>query len=392
VALVLDPEDLPLAGTVVIDLSQFLAGPVAALRLADLGARVIKVERPLTGEIGRTLAFGGRWADGDTLSFHAFNRAKEAVVADLKDPDDLERVKHLVSRADVVIQNFRPGVVERLGLDHETVRALNPGVVYASATGYGADGPWAGRPGQDLLAQAVSGLPWTSATTERPVPVGLAIADHLMSCHIAAGVTALLVRKARTGLGGLVETSLLEAMLDLQLELLTARLNDETLAPGRGPHSAHGYLAAPYGIYPTADGHLAIAMTPVDRLGRLLEVEELAASTDPATWWDDRARIERLVAERLSTATTEHWTSVLDAADVWCAPVLELEQLLEHEAFAAVGMTQQVTRGDLSITTTRSPIRIDGELLLDGRAAPRLGQDGHLADGADPLSRPAPRR
>lgn len=389
----LDPEDLPLAGTVVIDLSQFLAGPVAALRLADLGARVIKVERPLTGEIGRTLAFAGRWADGDTLSFHAFNRAKEAVVADLKDPDDLERVKHLVSRADVVIQNFRPGVVERLGLDHETVRALNPGVVYASATGYGADGPWAGRPGQDLLAQAIAGLPWTSATTERPVPVGLAIADHLMSCHIATGVTALLVRKARTGLGGLVETSLLEAMLDLQLELLTARLNDETLAPGRGPHSAHGYLSAPYGIYPTADGgHLAIAMTPVDQLGRLLEVEELAASTDPAAWWDDRARIERLIAERLATSTAEHWSTVLDAADVWCAPVLELEALLDHEAFAAVRMTQQVSRGDLSITTTRSPIRIDGEVLLDSRAAPRLGQDGHLADGADPLSRPWPRR
>jgi CoA:oxalate CoA-transferase len=392
VARVLDPEDLPLAGTVVIDLSQFLAGPVAALRLADLGARVIKVERPLTGEIGRTLAFAGRWADGDTLSFHAFNRAKEAVVADLKDPDDLERVKRLVSRADVVIQNFRPGVVERLGLDHETVRELNPGVVYASASGYGADGPWAGRPGQDLLAQAISGLPWTSATTERPVPVGLAIADHLMSCHLAAGVTALLVRKARTGLGGLVETSLLEAMLDLQLELLTVRLNDETLAPGRGPHSAHGYLSAPYGIYPTADGHLAIAMTPVDRLGRLLEVEELAASTDPAAWWDDRARIERLIAERLSTSTTDHWSAVLDASDVWCAPVLELERLLEHEAFSAVRMTQEVSRGDLSITTTRSPIRIDGELLLDRRAAPRLGQDGHLAHGADPLSRPAPRR
>jgi CoA:oxalate CoA-transferase len=392
VARVLDPEDLPLAGTVVIDLSQFLAGPVAALRLADLGARVIKVERPLTGEIGRTLAFAGRWADGDTLSFHAFNRAKEAVVADLKDPDDLERVKRLVSRADVVIQNFRPGVVERLGLDHETVRELNPGVVYASASGYGADGPWAGRPGQDLLAQAISGLPWTSATTERPVPVGLAIADHLMSCHLAAGVTALLVRKARTGLGGLVETSLLEAMLDLQLELLTVRLNDETLAPGRGPHSAHDYLSAPYGIYPTADGHLAIAMTPVDRLGRLLEVEELAASTDPAAWWDDRARIERLIAERLSTSTTDHWSAVLDASDVWCAPVLELERLLEHEAFSAVRMTQEVSRGDLSITTTRSPIRIDGELLLDRRAAPRLGQDGHLAHGADPLSRPAPRR
>jgi crotonobetainyl-CoA:carnitine CoA-transferase CaiB-like acyl-CoA transferase len=390
---VLDPEDLPLAGTVVLDFSQFLAGPVAALRLADLGARVIKVERPVTGEIGRTLAFAGRWTDGDTLSFHAMNRNKEAVVADLKDPDDLARVRDLVDRADVLIQNFRPGVMERIGLDHETVRRTNPGLVYASASGYGAEGPWAGRPGQDLLAQAFSGLPWVSATTERPVPVGLAIADHLMSCHIAEGVTALLVRKARTGRGGLVETSLLEAMLDLQFELLTTRLNDATLAPNRGPHSAHGYLGAPYGLYPTADGHLAIAMTPVDRLGVLVGSAELATLTEPEVWWRERGRVERLLGAVLTTATTDHWLGVLDAADVWCAPVLSLDELVEHPGFAAVRMTQEVERpprvaGEepVRLTTTRSPIRIDREVLVSERAAPRLGAQGRVSDGADPLA------
>ena len=388
----LDAQDLPLAGTVVLDFSQFLAGPVAALRLADLGARVIKVVRPLTGEIGRTLAFAGRWADGDTLSFHAMNRNKESVVADLKDPGDLARVRQLVARADVLIQNFRPGVMERIGLDHAAVRELNPGLVYASASGYGAVGPWAGRPGQDLLAQSVSALPWVSATTDRPVPVGLAIADHLMSCHLAEGVTALLVRKARTGRGGLVETSLLEAMLDLQLELLTTRLNDRGLAARRGPHSAHGYLAAPYGLYPTADGHLAIAMAPVDRLGELLGVAELTAMADPKAWWDERARVELLLAERLSTRPTDAWLEVLDAADVWCAPVLSLEEMLVHPAFEAVGMTQEVERttadgGSLRLTTTRSPIRIDGEVVTHGRAAPRLGAQGRVGAGADPLRR-----
>lgn len=222
--------ELPLAGLLVLDFSQFLAGPVAALRLADLGARVIKVERPGTGEIGRTLAFAGRWADEDTVSFHAMNRNKEAVVADLKDPRDLEQVKRLVARADVLIHNFRPGVMERLGLDYDAVRELNPGLVYAAASGYGAEGPWAGRPGQDLLAQSVSGLAWTNGA-DRPVTVGLSLADHLLSCHIAEGVTALLVRKARTGRGGLVESSLLEAVLDLQSERLTARLNPQTPQP-----------------------------------------------------------------------------------------------------------------------------------------------------------------
>lgn len=392
----LDPEELPLHGMVVLDFSQFLAGPVAALRLADLGARVVKVERPVTGEIGRTLAFGGRWADGDTLSFHAMNRNKEAVVADLKDPGDLARVKELVARADVLIQNFRPGVMERLGLDYASVRELNPGLVYGSASGYGDTGPWARRPGQDLLAQSVSALPWVSAFGGRPVPVGLAVADHLMSCHLAEGITALLVRKVRTGRGGLVETSLLEAMLDLQVELLTARLDDDS-EPRPGSASAPANRSSPYGLYPTADGYLALVPTPVDRLGRVVGSPELAAYDDPATWWPSRVEIERAVTAVLRTRPTAHWLEVLDAADVACAPVLSLEEMLEHPAFAAVGMTQQVERpprapGEESVrlTTTRSPIRLDGEVLASRRAAPRLGAQGHLGVDADPLEQPVP--
>ena len=380
---------LPLAGVVVLDFSQFLAGPVAALRLADLGARVIKIERPVTGEIGRTLAFAGKWADEDTVSFHSMNRNKEAVVADLKDPGDLDRVKCLVARADVLIHNFRPGVMERLGLGYESARALNPGLVYAAASGYGAEGSWASRPGQDLLAQSVSGLAWVSGS-DRPVTVGLSLADHLMSCHLAEGVTALLVRKFRTGRGGLVETSLLEGLLDLQFELLTTRLNDPTVTPSRGPHSAHGYLSAPYGLYPTADGHLAIAMTPVDRLGRLLGDADLAAYGDSDRWWTERAQIERLIARRLASAGNEHWLGILTAADVWCAPLQTLDELLASPAFAALEMTQTVERAPaepggepLRLTVARSPIRIDGEVLRSRRAAPRLGAQGRLRDGVD---------
>lgn len=393
----LDPEDLPLHGMVVLDFSQFLAGPVAALRLADLGARVVKVERPVTGEIGRTLAFGGRWADGDTLSFHAMNRNKEAVVADLKDPGDLARVKELVARADALIQNFRPGVMERLGLDHASVRELNPGLVYGSASGYGDTGPWARRPGQDLLAQSVSAFPWVSAFGGRPVPIGLAVADHLMSCHLAEGITALLVRKVRTGRGGLVETSLLEAMLDLQVELLTARLDDVDPQPRPGSSSAYADRSSPYGLYPTADGYLALVLIPVARLGRVLGSPELAAYDDPSTWWTARAEVDRAVTAVLRSRTTAYWLEVLDAADVACAPVLSLEEMLEHPAFAAVKMTQQVERpprapGEepVRLTTTRSPIRLDGEVLVSRRAAPRLGAQGHLGVDADPLEQPVP--
>lgn len=383
----LQSDDLPLAGMLVLDFSQFLAGPVAALRLADLGARVVKIERPDTGEIGRTLAFGGRWADGDTVSFHAMNRNKEAVVADLKDPEDLAAVSALVDRADVLIQNFRPGVMRRLGLDHETVRRTNPGLVYVSASGYGTEGPWVARPGQDLLAQSVSGLPWLSGDGAHPVPVGLAIADHLMSCHIAQGVVALLVRKVRTGCGGLVETSLLEAMLDLQLEVLTSRLNDPVPTTGAGG-PVDPASTAPTGLYPTADGHLALAMTPVDELGRLLDSPALAAYDDPARWWAAREDIDRTLRGVLAGATTEHWLEVLEGTGAWCAPLVDLDSLLQHEAFVSIGMTQQVERAarepggePVRLTTVRSPIRIDGERLLSPRAAPRLGQDGHVRDG-----------
>lgn len=373
----------PLDGILVLDFSQFLAGPVAAMRLADLGARVIKVERPGVGDIGRTLAFAGRVIDGDTVSFHAMNRNKEGITADLKDPDDLSYVKTLVAKADVIIQNFRPGVMERIGLDYESVREINPGIVYASATGYGGTGPWKDRPGQDLLAQALAGLPWLSGPADAgPVPVGVSIADLLMSTHIAQGVTALLVRRFRTGVGGHVETSLLEALLDLQFELLSTHLNDPSVTVRRhGEHSANAFLAAPYGTYPTSDGYLALAMNPVPVLGRLLELPQLEAMSDPQSWWDEQESIERALADRFATDTTEHWLGILDAADVWCAPVLTLEELVDHDGFRAIDMTQQLVREvtnsggpAIAITTTRSPIRIDGEVLRSRRSAPLLGE------------------
>ena len=367
----------PLEGLLVLDFSQFLAGPVAAMRLADLGARTIKIERPVTGDIGRTLAFAGRTLDGDTVSFHAMNRNKESVTADLKNRDDLAYVKELVARADVLIQNFRPGVMERIGLDYESVRQINPSIVYASATGYGTEGPWRDRPGQDLLAQSISGLPWLSGSkSDGPVPVGLSIADHLLSCHIAQGVTALLVRRFRTGQGGLVESSLLESMLDLQFELLSTRLNDDSIHVERnGIHSAHAFLAAPYGTYPTSDGYIALAMNPIPKVGALLQLPELVGMTDPQEAWDRQEEIEAILAARFATDTTARWLATLDAADVWCAPVLTLDELLASEGFAAIRMTQQVVRRGSTISTTRSPIRIDGQVLTSDKAAPTLGED-----------------
>lgn len=376
------PQPLPLEGMLVLDFSQFLAGPMAAMRLGDLGARVIKIERPQGGDIGRRLAFAGVVEDGDTLSFHITNRNKESYAADLKNEDDRVGIRALVARADVIIQNFRPGIMERLGFGYEAVAEINPGIVYASVSGYGTEGPWKDRPGQDLLAQSLSGLPWLNGSADDPpVPVGIALADVISSIHLASGITAALLRRERTGLGGRVDTSLLESMLDLQFELLSAHLADPSIVVKRGTrNTAHAFLPAPYGVYPTSDGYLAIAMTSVPELGALIGLAALEQYTDADSWWSEQTPITRALADHLSTQSTEHWLAILDAADIWCAPVLTLPELVAHDGFRVLDMAQEVSRPGLDgaarvdIQTVRTPVRYDGRVLKNGRAAPRLGE------------------
>jgi CoA:oxalate CoA-transferase len=378
-----DGWQAPLDGVVVLDFSQYLAGPLAAVRLGDLGARIIKVERP-AGDAGRGLAFAARFVDGESLNFHVLNRGKEGFVADLKEPSNLDEVRRLIRRADVLIHNFRPGVMERLGLGYEQVQELNPQVVYAAISGYGEEGPWRERPGQDLLAQATAGLPWLSGTEgDPPVPVGISIADLVTSCHVAQGITALLYRRSRTGKGGLVQTSLLEAALDMQVELISAYLSDPSLEIKRGPtYAASGFIAAPYGVYPTTDGYLAVAMAPVDRLGELLGLPGLATRSDPARWWDDQGEIAQELGTCFATRPTAAWLELLEQSSIWCAPVLHLDELIASEGFASLGMAQELelrssdSRGAESRRwrTLRGPLRIDGRGLATGRGAPSLGE------------------
>ena len=371
--------ELPLDGFLVLDFSQFLAGPVSAMRLADLGARVIKIERPGVGDIGRTLAFAGLESDGDTLSFHIMNRNKESFAADLKNQSDLAEVKALVAKADVIIQNFRPGVIERLGLGYEDVKKINPRIVYGSASGYGTTGPWIERPGQDLLAQSMSGLPWLNGQEGHPpIPVGLAVADIFTSTHLAHGITALLLRRERTGVGGFVEASLIESMLDLQFELISAKLFDSATAVKRGA-GAHAFLSAPYGLYRTTTGYLAIAMTPVPQLGQLLGLD-LSMYEDPQSWWSEQSAIVKKLSDLLSTQSTDHWLAILDKADIWCAPVLTLPELIESEGFKELDMKQETVRrgksgAEVKIPTTRSPMKIDGKTIKHRKGAPHVGED-----------------
>lgn len=367
----------PLEGLLVLDFAQFLAGPWAATRLADLGARVIKIERPGTGDICRQLYISNLSLDGDSTLFHSINRNKQSFAADLKNPADLAAVKQLIARADVLIQNFRPGVMERIGLGAEACAELNPRLVYGIITGYGREGPWREKPGQDLLAQSLSGLVHLNGNAgDPPQPFGLAVADLTASAHLVQGILAALVRRGVTGRGGKVEVSLLESILDLQFEVTTTFLNDGGQTPRRSAVSnGHAYLGAPYGVYATADGFLALAMGSILRLGELLDLPVLATYPDPGSWFDRRDEIKRHLADHLRLRPTRHWLERLEPADYWCAEVLDWPRLWQTEAFRALDFEQDVTRDDgPTLRTTRCPITLDGRRFTSPRGAPRVGQ------------------
>jgi crotonobetainyl-CoA:carnitine CoA-transferase CaiB-like acyl-CoA transferase len=367
----------PLTGLTVLDFSQFLAGPAAAMRLADLGARVIKVERPGTGDICRQLYISNLGVEGDSTLFHSINRNKQGYAANLKDPGDLKKIRQLIKKADVLIENFRPGVMDKLGLGHAAVREINPRLVYATVTGYGREGPWGGKPGQDLLAQCMSGLAWLSGNqSDGPVPMGLAVADLAASAHLVQGILACLVRRSATGEGGRVEVSLLESILDLQFEVITTHLNDGCMAPQRSAVcNAHAYLGAPYGVYPTTDGNLALAMGSPIALGELLGCPALGVYQDPRTWFDQRDEIKAILRDHLATRSTAHWLSILEPADIWCADVLNWERLRQTEGYRVLDMEQEIRcPGGTPLKTLRCPIRIDGAISKSPLGAPAIGQ------------------
>jgi CoA:oxalate CoA-transferase len=361
----------------VVDFSQFLSGPSASLRLADMGARVIKIERAGVGDICRTLYTSNVIMNGESSVFHAINRNKESFEVDLKNEDDCKMVRQILEKADVMIHNFRPGVMERLGFDYASVQEVNKNIIYAELSGYGTDGAGKGRPGQDLLLQSVTGLTWLSGNSGGPVAMGLSIVDMLAGSHLAQGILACLFRKVTSGEGALVQVSMIESAYDFQFETITTFMNDGGALPERTvQNNANAYLGAPYGIYKTADGFIALAMGSIPVLAGLLGCKAMEVFTDPAEAFDKRDEIKAILADHLQTASTESWLAVLEPADIWCSDVLDWKQLMEHEGFKALNMVQEVEMIDgYRYETTRCPIRIDGELLVSSKGSPKLGQD-----------------
>ncbi len=368
---------LPLSDFLVVDFSQFLSGPLASLRLADLGARVIKIEKPKTGDICRHLYTSDTVLNGTSTVFHAINRNKESIDLDIKDEADRKVIVDLIKKADVVMHNFRPGVMERLGFDYQQVRAINPQVIYGEISGYGDQGPWKGLPGQDLLLQAMTGMTWLSGDADHgPVSMGLSIVDMFAGMNLCNGILACMYRRAVKNEGAHVAISMLDSAIDIQFETVTTYFNDGGTLPERTTVSnAHAYLAAPYGIYSTNDGHLALAMGSIPLLGNLLGCEALKGYRDGQEAFDKRSEIKAVLAAHLATGSTAHWLTILEAADIWCAPVQDWHTLMGHDGFKLLEMLQTVTMGDgYTYDTTACPIRIDGVRLKASKGSPKLGE------------------
>ncbi|RKF17935.1 CoA transferase [Alginatibacterium sediminis] len=367
---------LPLKGLTVLEFSQYMAGPYAGLRLADLGARVIKIERPKYGDACRQLVTKNMKAGGDSVLFHTVNRNKESFQANLKDPQDLALVKKLILQADVITHNFRPGIMDRLGLDYETVKTLNPKLIYAEVSGYGTQGPWRDKPGQDLLAQAMSGLTWLSGNSgDDPIPFGAAVADMVCGSNLAQAILACLIRKRKTGKGAKIEVNLITSILDFQFEGLTAYINNPELKPRRSSiANAHAYLGAPYGIYSTQNGYLAIAMGSLSTLARLIDCNALADFDQDNLYFSKRDEAKALIAEVIAKNTSQHWLDILEPAGYWCSDVYDYHSLTQSSGYKALDMEMTITRGeDVNLRTTRCPIRLNAERIFSERAAPVLG-------------------
>ena len=338
---------LPLEHLTVVDLTRARSGPTAVRRLADMGANVIKVEAREEME-GDSTALGF-----DFLNLH---RNKRALTLDLKHPRGLEILKKLVARADVVVENFRPDVKKRLGIDYETLSRINPRLVYGSISGFGQTGPYADRPGYDQIAQGMGGLmSITGLPGQGPVRVGIPVADLTAGMYLAEGILVALLERERSGKGQWVHTSLLQAMVTM-LDFQAARwLIDGEVPPQAGNDHPTGI---PTGVFTTADGHINIAasgQTMYRRLCTALGAPELVDDPRFKTIHDRSKNRKQLNAELdriLVKKTSAEWIEALNKAGVPSGPIYDVRQVFEDPQIRHLGMAQTVRhpeRGEMKV-------------------------------------------
>jgi len=372
-----EPKTLKLLeGVRILAFTQFLLGPAACQYLADMGADVIKIEPPGRGAWERSWSGADTFIGGVSAFFMLANRNVRSVTLNLKSERGVEVAQRLVETADVVVENFRPGVMDRLGLGYEALRKINPRIIYAAGSGYGGDGPYSHLPGQDLLIQAISGLGANTGTEgQGPTVSAAAVVDQHSASLLAMGILAALVSRGRTGEGQRVEVVMVQAALDLQAEPIVYHLNGAQLRRPKTP-AADTFHAVPYGFYATADGYLAISLTPVKALSEALgNPADLALYENPDIAYTRRDEIRVALDPYFRERTTEEWVDLLRTHDIWCAPVKNMNETFEDVAVKHIAPVLEFEHPRAGrVRVLKHPVRYSsGEATLR-RPPPDLGE------------------
>ena len=365
---------LPLAGVRVLDFSQVMMGPCCTQMLGDYGADVIKIERVGIGDLSRW-SVGEDPDGGNNPVFTSLNRNKRSVTLDLKSDEDRAVVLCLAETADVVVNNFRPGVMERMGFGYEALRRVNPRIIYAVGTGFGLDGPYVRKGGQDVLAQAMSGAMHRRADPSLPLSVyPTALADYAAGMHLVQGILLALMQRERTGEGQRVAVSLFSSMLAMQMQEAAMRM-----MRGRELNWAAMPLS---GVFETTDGAIvmvgAFKENPLRHICEALELEDLSAEAKFADLEQQkahRAELQAIFRERFATRTTEHWVERLEGVDILCAPVRTLEDALDDPQTACNAMIVELAPTAAGpVRLVASPIDMSAAPFAVHRAPPVLGE------------------
>ncbi len=368
----------PLAGIRVLDLSRVLAGPYCTALMADLGAEIIKIEPP-QGDDYRHI---GPFKDGESALFTLNNRGKQSVVLDLKNPADLAVAQQIAARVDVVVENFRPGVAERLGLGADALRAANPGLVYCSISGFGQQGPFRDLPAYDLVVQAMSGLmAGTGEEGGAPLKTGESVAYLIAGLFASWSIMAALVQRGRTGQGATLDV----AMYDALFSMLTTSHALHFYA-GQAPQRVGNRhpLSTPFGCYATRDGQVVIAVLSSKQFAALAGLIGTSEAADDPRFASDESRtthepaIKALIENWSSDLTTEQAVAALTGAGIPTAPIWDIAKAADNEHTQARGLVSQLPHSKLGTApSVGQPVRFDGEKPVAAQSAPQLGGDLH---------------
>ena len=372
--------DKALSGVTILDFSHLLQGPFATQLLGDMGADVIKIERVGAGDMFRGMTFFAKWVGGsESPCFLAWNRNKRSIALNLKSPKIHAIIMEMAKKADIVVQNFRPGVLARLGYGYDDFKAVNPRIIYCSGSGYGEEGPYVGRPGQDMLVQGLSGLITnTGRGDQAPVPAGAGMADQIGSMNMVYGILSALYYREKTGKGQKIEVNLLAGMLAHLSQEYVAVLNlgEDFVRPNSG--IGHPGAEAPFGIYETKDGgYISIAMSPFKTLYEALDAPDLAVYDNQKTLFEKRDEVWGKVNIETRKFEAGALLDRLLAVDIWCAEVKDIRTAAADPQIEHMGMLTSYEHPNVGTVRVVGPaVKMSETPPTINRPAPLVGEHG----------------